>query len=265
MADSERELAVVTGANRGLGLETSRGLARVGQRVIMTARDPVSGSARARELQRTGADVEFQPLDVSDQSSIAAFREFTRTRLGRIDVLVNNAGVSLNGFNVEVVRRTLAVNFFGPLLLTQALLPLIPSGGIIVMVSSGMGELSGVSPLLRARFSNPALGVEGLVELVNEFTEDVASGCHGERGWPSSAYRVSKVALNALTRIWARELVPRGIRINAVCPGWVRTRMGGAGASRSVEQGAYGIIWAATLPADGPSGGFFRDGRPIDW
>ena len=265
MTTPEGRIAVVTGANRGLGLETSRGLASAGYRVVMTARDAAQGAAAARELATTGAAVEFQPLDVGEESNIAAFREFTRTGLGRVDVLVNNAGISMSGFDIDVVRRTLAVNFFGPLRLTEALLPVIPRGGTIVMVSSGMGELSGISAGLRARFSDESLDAPGLVALVNEFIESVASGRHEERGWPSSAYRISKVALNALTRIWARELAPAGIKINAVCPGWVRTRMGGPGAGRSVEQGARGIVWAATLPPYGPSGGFFRDARPIEW
>jgi NAD(P)-dependent dehydrogenase (short-subunit alcohol dehydrogenase family) len=131
------------------------------------------------------------------------------------------------------------------------------------MVSSGMGELNAYSPAIKARFLDESLAVDGLVALVGEFTAGVRAGRHEGEGWPSSAYRVSKAALNALTRILARES-PR-LHINAVCPGWVKTDMGGPSASRTVEQGARGIVWAATLGEGGPSGGFFRDGKAIPW
>jgi len=132
-----------------------------------------------------------------------------------------------------------------------------------VMVSSGMGELSAYSPALRARFLDDALDVEGLVALVDEFAGAVAEGKHSAQGWPSSAYRVSKAALNALTRILAKR--SERVHVNAVCPGWVQTDMGGAGAPRSVAEGARGIVWAATLRQGGPHGGLFRDGKPIPW
>jgi len=187
-----------------------------------------------------------------------------RTAGTAIDVLVNNAGIAMDGFNAEVARRTIDANFLGALRVTEALLPMILSGGTIVMVSSGMGELSGVDDRLRARFTDPKLTRDALVALVREFVDDVAAGRHRERGWPSSGYRVSKIALNALVRVWAPELAARKIIINAVCPGWVRTDMGGRGASRSVEKGAGSIVWAATRTHE-PTGGFFRDGRRIDW
>jgi NAD(P)-dependent dehydrogenase (short-subunit alcohol dehydrogenase family) len=148
---------------------------------------------------------------------------------------------------------------------SDALLPLVADGGAIVNVSSGMGELSVLPASLRRRFADPALDREGIDALVASFLRDVAEGRHVEEGWPSNAYRVSKVALNAFTRVLAEELAPRRIRVNAVCPGWVKTRMGGEAASRSVREGASGIVWAATRGADGPNGGFFRDGRPIAW
>ena len=148
--------------------------------------------------------------------------------------------------------------------MTEALLPLIADGGAIVMVSSGMGELAGLDPRLRPRFTDPELTRATLVGLVDAFVEDVAAARHREQGWPSNAYRVSKVALNALVRLWAPELARRHILINAVCPGWVRTDMGGPSASRDVEKGAASIVWAATRQGE-PTGGFFRDGRRIDW
>jgi NAD(P)-dependent dehydrogenase (short-subunit alcohol dehydrogenase family) len=241
-------VALVTGANRGLGLEVGRQLAERGLRVIFTSRSVPH------------EDAEHRRLDVADAASVRALADALTTDL---DVLVNNAGIALKGFNAEVARRTLDVNFFGALLVTDALLPHIRDGGTIVMVSSGMGEVSSLAPRLRQRVLSPSLTKDELVELVQTFVHDVEHGRHEAAGWPSSAYRVSKVALNALTRILARELAPRRIRVNAVCPGWVRTDMGGAGASRSVEAGARSIVWAAL--AEEPTGGFFRDGRSIDW
>jgi NAD(P)-dependent dehydrogenase (short-subunit alcohol dehydrogenase family) len=261
--------ALVTGANRGLGRETARQLADRGFRVIVTSRRAADADAAAAALAGTAkapGSVFALPLpfDVADADGVAAAADQLREARAKIDVLVNNSGIAMDGFNAEVARRTIEVNFFGPLRVTEALLPLIPAGGTIVMVSSGMGELSGVDDRLRARFTDPKLTRDGLVALAEEFVADVAAGRHRERGWPSSAYRVSKIALNALVRVWAPELGARRIIINAVCPGWVRTDMGGHGASRSVEKGAASIVWAATRVGE-PTGGFFRDGRRVDW
>jgi carbonyl reductase 1 len=254
---------LVTGANRGLGLETARQLAARGDRVVLTSREAAGGGAAVSELARQGLAVEYRELDVTDAAAIARIAaEFGEAR--PLDVLVNNAAVALNGFNNDVVRQTLAVNFFGAMNLTDALLPGIADGGIIVNVSSGMGELNAYSREIQARFADPTIDRAKLVALVNAFAADVAAGRHTDRGWPTSAYRVSKAALNAYTRILARELAPRGIRVNAVCPGWVRTRMGGSSASRDIAKGAQSIVWAATLDAP-TSGGFYRDGRALGW
>lgn len=262
MTRSAPRTALVTGANRGLGLETSKELARQGLRVILTSRGD-EGERTARALANDGSLATHRPLDVTDAASVSALAEGLARDGVAIDVLVNNAGIALDGFNLDVAKRTLDVNFFGALRVTDALLPLMNDGGVIVMVSSGMGELSAFPDALRKRFLDPALSREGLVALVNAFLRDVKERRHREAGWPSSAYRVSKAALNALTRVLSRELSGRKIRVNAVCPGWVRTDMGGAGASRSVERGAASILWATA--ETGPTGGFFRDGRPIDW
>jgi len=261
--------ALVTGANRGLGRETARQLAAGGLRVIVTARDAADARATADALaagiKAPGSITALPlPLDVADAAKVAAAADHLRAAGAALDVLVNNAGIAMDGFNAEVARRTIDVNVFGALRVTEALLPLMPAGGTIVMVSSGMGELGGFDDRLRARFTDPALTRGALADLARSFVADVAAGRHRERGWPSSAYRVSKIALNALVRVWAPELAAREIIINAVCPGWVRTDMGGRDASRSVEEGAASIVWAALRERE-PTGGFFRDGRRIDW
>jgi carbonyl reductase 1 len=256
---ADRRIAVVTGGNRGIGREIARRLASAGLDVVATGRDPDQGRKAAAEV---GA--RFLPLDVTDAASIGALAASVR---GGLDVLVNNSGISMQGFDADVAKGTLAVNFFGAMNVTDRLLPLMRDGARIVMVSSGMGELSSVSEELRERFLNPALSRSDLVSLVESFIREVAAGTHAKAGWPSSAYRVSKIGLNALTRILARELAsdPRHILVNAVCPGWVRTAMGGAGAPRSVEKGGETPAWLALLPEGGPSGGFFRDQREIAW
>jgi carbonyl reductase 1 len=257
MASSEDEMqtpaseriALVTGANRGIGREIARQLAAAGVHVLGAAREPGAGEVL---------------LDVTCQAHIDALAE--RLNHG-LDIIVNNAGTSFDGFDAEVARRTLDVNFFGPLRVTDALLPRLRAGASIVMVSSGMGELSHVGARLRERFASSTLNRHELIELVQSFPRDVARGVHESNGWPSNAYTVSKVGLNALTRVLARELArdERKILVNAACPGWVRTRMGGSSAPRSPEQGARTPVWLALLPEGGPTGDFFRDERAIPW
>jgi NAD(P)-dependent dehydrogenase (short-subunit alcohol dehydrogenase family) len=253
-------LAVVTGANQGLGLETARQLAKLGYSVVLTSRDRARGERAARELR---GQVESHELDVTRKDSIAALASSLRDK--SIDALVNNAGASFEGFDADVARRTIDTNVYGALDVTDALRPMLADTARVVMVSSGMGELSSLAPALRQRFSSAELGRQQLRELTDSFVRAVEHGDFQRQGWPANAYRVSKAALNALTRILAREFSSTHVRVNAVCPGWVRTRMGGSYAARSVEEGAKGIVWAATLTADGPSGGFFRDGQPIPW
>lgn len=238
-----KPVAVVTGANRGLGVEAVRRLAELDYRVVATARNVHKGEAAVERLQEQGLDVLFQQLDVSQPQAVAALGEFVRSRCGRLDVLINNAGVFLDSHgpedlqpasvfsvSLEAVRVSMEVHLYGPLLLAQELVPLMrqQNYGRIVNVSTGMAQLT----TMGGRFA---------------------------------AYRSSKTALNALTRILAAETAGQGILVNAVSPGWVRTDMGGPNADRSVEQGVESILWAATLPDDGPTGGFFRDGEPLDW
>ena len=234
----QAKIAVVTGANRGLGLETCRQLAQRGLRVILTSRDPDKGKAAQESLREQGLEVQAHPLDVTDAQQIQRLAGFVSDEYGRLDVLVNNAGVFRDPYqppgnsvleaDIEIVRASLETNLYGPLRVSQALIPLMQGEGRVVNVSSGMGQLAEMN------------------------------GC-------CPGYRFSKTALNALTRILADELKETRIKVNSVCPGWVRTDMGGSEADRSVTEGTDTIVWLATLPDDGPSGGFFRDRQPIPW
>jgi NAD(P)-dependent dehydrogenase (short-subunit alcohol dehydrogenase family) len=210
---SSARTAVVTGANRGIGEAVAAVLRERGLRVVPTSREPREG---------------FATLDVTRADQVAALARQLEGEGGGVDVLVNNAGASLDGFEEHIVRRTLDANFHGAVRVTDALLPLMRPGARIVMVSSGLGSLTGVRGELRARFDDAGLTRERLLALVEEFPRDVAAGVHEHRGWPSNAYRVSKIAMNALVRVMARELAgdARRILVNAADPGWVRTRMG---------------------------------------
>ncbi|MCB9597032.1 MAG: SDR family NAD(P)-dependent oxidoreductase [Sandaracinaceae bacterium] len=249
-----KRIALVTGASRGIGRTTVEALAEGGFDVVGAARDPADVPRAARGFA----------LDVTDDASVAAFARRVADELGGWHVLVNNAGVALDGFDAKVARRTLDVNLRGPIRVTGALRAHALEGAVIVNVSSGIGELSCLRPPLRARYASGELSEADLLELADRFVAEVADGTHAAAGWPSSAYAVSKVSLNAWTRWLAAELGDRA-RVNAVCPGWVRTDMGGPHASRGVDEGAASVVWAATLGPDGPTGGFFRDGARIEF
>jgi NAD(P)-dependent dehydrogenase (short-subunit alcohol dehydrogenase family) len=230
-------VALVSGGNRGIGYEICRQLARDGLTVVLTARDAGKGKAALKALADEGLSADFQRLDVTSCRSIRSCVSTVAERHGRIDVLVNNAGVLLDprgsrflDAKLETYRDTLEANLFGPLQLAQAVVPLMKANryGRIVNLSSGQGQLA-----------------------------DMGSG--------TPAYRISKTALNALTRILAAEFRESNILVNSMCPGWVRTGMGGESAPRTPEQGADTALWLATLPDDGPTGGFFRDRKPIEW
>lgn len=229
-------VAVVTGGNRGIGREICRQLAMKGARVVLTARSRESGEQAVNELQAEGLETHFQPLDVTDRAAASQLIERITNDFGRLDILVNNAGiyidraVSPQDIELDLVRQTMETNFYGPLRLSQMALPLMKrqNYGRIVNISSQMASLN-----------------------------DMGTG--------ALAYRVSKTALNAQTRILANELKGSNILVNAVDPGWVSTDMGGAHAPRSVADGADTAVWLAVLPDGGPSGGFFRDRQPRAW
>ena len=232
---TEKKIALVTGGNRGLGFETCRQLAQLGLTVILSARDTTKGEIAAKQLIDRGLDVVFHQLDVSEQSQIDRIVYEVEEQFGRIDVLVNNAAILYNTWqsaidaDLDTVNQAIRTNLFGPWRLSQKCIPIMKRNkyGRIVNVSSGAGSL-----------------------------HYMAGG--------TPAYSVSKVALNALTRIMGAELLGINILINTIDPGWVATDMGGHG-GRPVQEGALGIVWASTLPDNGPSGGFFFDGRSAPW
>jgi NAD(P)-dependent dehydrogenase (short-subunit alcohol dehydrogenase family) len=227
-------VAVVTGANRGIGREVARQLAGHGFLVIAGSRNQDAGERAARQLDPAGRSVIARRLDVTDPATIQATADWTTQSLGRADVLVNNAAVHYDTWqqawnaDLAVVREALDTNLLGAWQTTQAFLPLLrrSAHARVVNVSSEGGSLSGMTG-----------------------------------GTP--AYSVSKAALNALTRLLAGELRADRILVNAVCPGWTDTDMGQGG--RPVTDGAASVMWAVLLPDDGPTGGFYRDGQPLPW
>ncbi len=233
----DRKIAVVTGANRGIGFEICRQLAAKGIGVVLTSRDEAKGRMAIAQLRSQGLEVEFYQLDVTDASGIQRLGGFLERKYGAADILVNNAGIMVDAkgsgvLNVQlrVVRTTMETNVYGPLLLCQALIPPMrkKNFGRIVNISSGSGQLS-------------------------------------EMGGGTPAYRMSKTALNALTRTLAAELKGSNILVNSMCPGWVKTDMGGPNAVRTVAEGADTAVWLATLPDGGACGGFYRDRKAIAW
>ena len=229
------QIALVTGANRGIGLEVTRQLAQQGMTVYLGARNIEQGRAAAQTLIDASLNVIPCQLDVTSLTEIHQVAAQIAESCGHLDVLVNNAGILYDTWqtattvDLSTVQSALETNSLAPWQLCQTLLPLLKKSesGRIVNVSSGAGSLSSMTG------STPA-------------------------------YSLSKVALNAITQMLAMELKATGILVNAVCPGWVATDMGRMG-GRPVEEGAKSVVWAALLPRDGPTGGFFRDGKPLAW
>lgn len=237
-----QRVALVTGGNRGLGFETARQLAAREVSVVLASRERAAGERAARRLADQGLRVSSVLLDVTDETHIGAVTGQLDATYGRLDILINNAGIMLDSSGpdgkqasvfvtpLSTMRESLETNALAPLRLCQALVPLMRRHGYgrIVNVASEMGQLS----TMRGQYPG---------------------------------YKVSKTALNALTRILADELDGTNLKVNSACPGWVRTDLGGPDAVRSPEQGADTIVWLATLPDDGPSGGFFRDRLAVPW
>jgi len=233
-------VAVISGGNRGLGLEIGRQLVREGVSVMLGSRDAADGKKAAASIEgdaAQGAEVDAAQLDVGSEASVKAFAAAVQARFGQCDILINNAGImpeardaSLMQTPPAMLRDILNVNVVGSVLMCQAFVPMMKQRGYgrIVNLSSGLGQL-----------------------------ERMGAGLPG--------YRMSKTALNALTRTLAAELNGSGILVNAVSPGWVKTEMGGANADRTVEQGAETAVWLALLPSSGATGGFFRDKKAIVW
>jgi NAD(P)-dependent dehydrogenase (short-subunit alcohol dehydrogenase family) len=228
-------IALVTGANRGIGLDVCRQLAEHGFYVLLGSRDAAKGAAAAERIAARRGTIEAITLDVTDQGSVDRVHTLVANRFGRLDVLVNNAAILYDAGSfatnaeLRLVQQALDTNLFGAWRMCLSFVPLLRQSrhGRIVNVSSEAGSLASM-------------------------------------GGGTPAYATSKVALNALTRMLAAELRSAGILVNSVCPGWVATDMGGAG-GRPVAEGAASVVWAALLPDDGPTGGFFRDGVRLPW
>lgn len=234
--NTPKRTAIVTGGNRGIGFQVCRQLALLGYRVVLTSRKVNQGLEAAEQLKREGGEIVFRPLEVTSQRQIKDLKHYVARYFGGAEVLVNNAAVypdegrGVLEVEAAVYHSTMDTNLFGPLMLCQEIVPgMLERGyGRVVNVSSGAGQIS---------------------SMVGD----------------TPSYRLSKLALNGLTLMLADEVRGSNVLINAVCPGWVRTEMGGSAAPRSIEQGADSIVWLATLPDGGPSGGFYRDRALIPW
>ncbi|HJZ56875.1 MAG TPA: SDR family oxidoreductase [Gemmataceae bacterium] len=239
---SAKKVALVTGANKGIGLETVRQLAPLGYTVLLAARDSARGEAPAAQLRKQGHDVQFLKLDVGSDADRKAAAKFIADTFGKLDVLINNAGVLEHGYTtpstvpVDVIRKTFETNFFSLIALTQELLPLVKK--------SPAGRIVNLSSILGSVTAN-ATGQVGDFRLVG--------------------YNASKAAVNVFSVLLAQELKDTAVKVNAAHPGWVKTDMGTDAAPLEVVDGAKTSVRLATLPADGPTGGFFHLNDPLPW
>ncbi len=244
MPDTEKRVALVTGANKGIGFEIAAKLAGMHITVLLGARNPDRGVKAREQLSRKEPDVHFILLDVADVRSIQAAVGRIKDEFQRLDILVNNAGIMVDSethiteLNATILQNTIETNSLGPLLLSQACLPLMKRNhyGRIVNMSSSLGSL--------AEIANPDSALAGI---------------------QAPAYRLSKTFLNGITALLAAELRGTNILVNSACPGWVRTDLGGPQATLSPQEGADTPVWLATLPDGGPTGGFFRERQPTAW
>ena len=227
--------ALVTGANKGIGLEIARQLAAKDIEVILSARNSDLGMAAYLDVKSEGGKVHFVQLDVSDKKSVHKAVESAKEMVGQLDILINNAAILLDGgrdflrLSEEEIRLTMEINAFGPLWIARAFLPLMKEGGRMVNISSGAGAVC------------------------------------GGMGTYEPMYSISKASLNAITMQLAHALKHKNILVNAVCPGWVKTDMGGASAPKTTSQGADTPVWMAIHPGFNKTGKFFRDRKEISW
>lgn len=239
-----KKVALITGANKGLGYEISRQLGKLGITILVAARDKKRGLAAAEKLKTEGIDAHPVILDVTHEPSITRAATFIEQEYGRLDILINNAGLmpdmSLTAANTppDILHTVFETNFFGPIAVAQGMLPLLrkSEAGRIVNMSSSLGSLT----------------------LASDPTSPMAE-------FKVLGYDASKTALNSFTVHLAWELRSTPIKVNSACPGWVKTDMGGENAPGTVEQGADTPVWLATLPADGPTGGFFNSRQQVPW
>ena len=241
-----KKVALITGGNKGIGLETARQLGKLGIIVLVGARDIAKGEAAAATLKKEGIDARAVKIDVDEPADYAALAKTIEKDFGALDILVNNAGVMIDSrkgnettrTSQEVLRKTFDTNFFAVVGLTQALLPLLrkSTAGRIVNLSSVLGSLT-----LHATPGSPIYDAK------------------------TFAYDTSKAALNSFTIHLAHELKDTKIKVNSAHPGWVKTEMGGEGAMLEIEDGAKTSVELATLGGDGPNGGYFHMGKPLPW
>eukprot|EP01121_Diplochlamys_sp_Union-15-3_P008503 TRINITY_DN2256_c0_g1_i1.p1 TRINITY_DN2256_c0_g1~~TRINITY_DN2256_c0_g1_i1.p1 ORF type:complete len:265 (-),score=54.20 TRINITY_DN2256_c0_g1_i1:49-843(-) len=260
------KIIIVTGANRGIGKEIVKQLAKQkNNTVVLTSRDKKEGEEALHDINEK--NVVLRQLDIQSDSSINDISEWIKSEYGTFDVLINNAGYASQGpeLNETIANKTLGVNYFGTKNLTKRLISLLKSDGRIINVSSAAGILDKYSDDLKDKFMAPDITESQIDNLVNDFLKAVKSDTLSKTGYPSSAYKVSKAALNSFTRMLHRE--HPGLFVAAVCPGWVHTRMGGPKAPRTEEKGAETPVWLATAPLEDIklNGAFWRDHKDLKW